>query len=207
MGSKAVSISRTLGAHGDEVGRLVAAELAFRYVDNEIINQAAECAGVSPEAVASNEKTQPLLTRILEAIAKAPVEPEMMVAQAEHPVNLTSAYEDLIEQVIVETAQQGDVVILAHGASVACADVDGVLRVLVTASKSTRAERVAVGQSLDEKQANKTVEESDKERERYFERIYELNRELPTHYDLVVNTDVLTPEQAAHIISSAANVS
>ena len=116
MASRAISISRTLGAHGEEVGRMVATELGFRYVDNEIIDKAAERAGVSPEAVASNEKTQSLLTRILEAIAKAPVEPEMMVAQAEHPVNLTSAYEDLIERVIVETAQHGDVVILAHGA-------------------------------------------------------------------------------------------
>ncbi len=53
MASKAVSISRTLGAHGEAVGRLVAAELAFRYVDNEIINKAAQRAGVSPEAVAS----------------------------------------------------------------------------------------------------------------------------------------------------------
>ena len=204
MSSKAVSISRTLGAHGEEVGRLVATELAFRYVDNEIINQAAERAGVSPEAVASNEKTQPLLTRILDAIAKAPVEPDMMVAQATHPVNLTSAYEDLIEQVIVETAQQGGVVILAHGASIPLAKVPGVLRVLVTASASTRIERVAAEQDLAEKQAKETVEESDKERERYFERIYELNRELPTHYDLVVNTDVLTAENAAQIISHAA---
>ena len=207
MGNKAVSISRTLGAHGEEVGRLVATELGFRYVDNEIINKAAERAGVSPEAVASNEKTQPLLTRILDAIAKAPVEPEMMVAQATHPVNLTSAYEDLIEQVIVETAQQGDVVILAHGASIPLAKVASVLRVLVTASEATRAERVAADQGLDQNAAAKACEESDKERERYFERIYELNRELPTHYDLVVNTDALTAEQAAHIISGAANVS
>ena len=131
----------------------------------------------------------------------------MMVAQAEHPVNLTSAYEDLIEQAVVETAQQGNVVILAHGASIPLAKVEHVLRVLVTASTSTRIERVAADQDLDSKQAEKTVEESDKERERYFERIYELNRELPTHYDLVVNTDVLSAEQAARIISSAASVS
>ncbi len=206
MGNKAVSISRTLGAHGEEVGRLVATELGFRYVDNEIINKAAERAGVSPEAVASNEKTQPLLTRILDAIAKAPVEPEMMVAQATHPVNLTSAYEDLIEQVIVETAQQGGVVILAHGASIPLAKVASVLRVLVTASTSTRIERIAADQGLDQKAAAKACAESDKERERYFERIYELNRELPTHYDLVINTDALTAEQAAHIITTAANV-
>ena len=82
-----------------------------------------------------------------------------------------------------------------------------VLRVLVTASESTRIERIAADQGLDAKAAEKACEESDKERERYFERIYELNRELPTHYDLVVNTDALTAEQAAHIISGAANVS
>ena len=204
MPSRAVSISRTLGAHGEDVGRRVATELGFRYVDNEIIEKAAERAGVSPEMVASNEKTQPLLTRILEAISKAPLEPGMMVAQAEHPVNLTSAYEDLIERVIVETAQHGDVVILAHGASIPLAQVRNVFRVLVTASTSTRIERVAADQEIEAKAAEKACTESDKERERYFERIYELDKELPTHYDLVVNTDVLTTAQAARIISHAA---
>ena len=207
MASKAVSISRTMGAHGEEVGRIVAKELEFRYIDNEIINQAAERAGVSPETVAQNEKTQPLLTRILEAISKTPVEPEMMVEQAKHPVNLTSAYEDLIEQAVVETAQQGNVVILAHGASIPLAKVEGVIRVLVTASEATRAERIAADQGIDAKQAKDAIEESDKERERYFERIYELDRELPTHYDLVVNTDTLSTEQAAAIITHAAGVS
>jgi cytidylate kinase len=204
MPSRAVSISRTLGANGEEVGRLVAKELGFRYVDSEIIDKAAERAGVSPEMVASNEKTQPLLTRILDAISKAPLDPDMMVAQTEHPVNLTSAYEDLIERVIVETAHHGDVVILAHGASIPLAEVSGVFRVLVTASVATRAKRVADDQGLDEKAAAKACAESDKERERYFDRIYELDRELPTHYDLVVNTDTLTTEQAAAIITHAA---
>ena len=40
--------------------------------------------------------------------------------------------------------------------------------------------------------------------EGYFERIYKLNGKLPTHYDLVVNTDTLTTEQAASIIANAA---
>ena len=204
MPSKAVCISRTMGARGEEVAQIVAKELGFRYVDKEIITKAAELAGVSPDAVAQNEVTQPLLTRILEAIAKAPMEPEAMAIRAQHPVDLTSAYEDLIEQVVVETAQQGDVVIVAHGAAIPLAKVAGTIRILVTASEATRAERVASDQSLDANKAKKEVGQSDKERERYFERIYELDRELPTHYDLVVNTDVLTTEQAAGIIVSAA---
>jgi cytidylate kinase len=206
MASKAVCISRTLGAHGEEVGHAVAEALDFRYVDNEIITWAAERAGVSPNAVAQNEVTQPLLMRILEAISKAPVDPQMMVEQATHPVDLTSAYEDLIEQVIVETGQQGNVVIVAHGASIPLAQVPDVLRVLVTASAETRTDRVAADQGIEPKDAKRAVEESDKERERYFERIYELNRELPTHYDLVVNTDSLSPAQAAQIVAHAAKV-
>lgn len=204
MPIRTVSISRTLGARGEDVARLVAQGLGFRYIDNEIIQEAARRANVTPETVAQDEKTQPLLVRILEAIAQTPATPETMTSQAEYPVNLSSPYEDLIEQVIVETAQQGNVVIVAHGASIPLARVEGVLRVLVTASDDVRIERVAADQQLDADKAKKAVAESDKERERYFERIYELNRELPTHYDLVVNTDVLTTEQAAATIAGAA---
>ena len=204
MVSKAVSISRTLGASGEQVGQLVAEELGFRYVDSEIITRAAELAGVSPGVVAQTEVTQPLLIRILDAIAKTPVEPEMVAFHAEHPVDLLAPYEDLIEQVIVETAQQGNVVIIAHGAGIPLAKVGGALRVLVTASDAIRSERVAEERSLDAKEAKKQVRESDKERERYFKRIYELNHELPTHYDLVVNTDGLSTKQAASIVVHAA---
>ena len=204
MGCKAVSISRTMGAGGEEVGRSVAAELGFRYVDNEIITQAAERAGVSPEVVEQNERTQPLLIRILDAIAKAPAEPEAMMAQAKNPVDLTSAYEDLIEQAIVETAQKGEVVIVAHGASIPLAGMSGVLRVFITASESVRADRIAEQDNLDQKQALSKIKDSDRERRRYFERIYEQKEELPTHYDLVLSTDVLTTEQAAQIAVAAA---
>jgi cytidylate kinase len=39
---------------------------------------------------------------------------------------------------------------------------------------------------------------------RLLKRFYEIDEELPTHYDLVVNTDVLTVEQAAELVSRAA---
>jgi hypothetical protein len=42
----AVCISRTAGARGEEVGRLVADALGFRYVDEEIVLAAAEKEGV-----------------------------------------------------------------------------------------------------------------------------------------------------------------
>ena len=49
---------------------------------------------------------------------------------------------------------------------------------------------------MDPDRARKLVADSDAARADYFHRFYHLERELPTNYDLVVNTDVLTVEQA-----------
>jgi len=86
----------------------------------------------------------------------------------------------------------------------ALAGVDGVVRVLVTASADTRARRLVGGGSLDEKEAARAVKTSDRDRRDYFKRFYQIGEELPTHYDVVVNTDALGPEQTVKLIVTAA---
>ena len=97
-----------------------------------------------------------------------------------------------------------NVVILAHGASILLAGKPGVLRVLVTASPATRAGRVAAEAGTNERQATREIQHSDRERKSFFKRFHNLDEELPTHYDLVVNTDVLSSDASAHIIAHAA---
>ena len=74
------------------------------------------------------------------------------------------------------------------------------LRVLITASTSARVERLCTLKLLDPDQAAAAVRDSDRERELYLRRFYNVREELPTHYDLVVNTDHLTMEQAAQAV-------
>ena len=203
MTCRVVTISRSIGAGGEEIGRAVAQELGFRYADEEIIVKAAEKAGVSPEAVAQVEHTPGLIVRILEAMART--DPEGWAGPAAQlPSVDRSAYEGLIERVIRETANEGSVVIVAHGASVPLAGMTGLLRVLVTASPELRVERVAKRGTVGDAAAKRTVAESDRQRREYLRRFYGVGRELPTHYDLVVNTDVLTMPLAAKLIASAA---
>jgi cytidylate kinase len=45
---------------------------------------------------------------------------------------------------------------------------------------------------------------ADKARADYLKRFYGIDQEIPTQYDLVVNTDVLGLEEAANIIAHAA---
>ena len=216
MPSQVICISRTLAARGEGIGRAVAERLGFRYVDEEIVARAAALAQVDPALVAAAEHRQPLLRRLLEKLAAA--------QQLVGPVTLTTgipidvianpaavgyrATPDemrvVIRAAIHQIADAGGAVIVAHAASMALAFMQGVLRVLVTASPETRARRLAAAKGIDATAAAAAVADSDRERQEYFRQFYKIRDELPTHYDLVINTDVLTPEQAAEVVVVAA---
>ncbi len=80
----------------------------------------------------------------------------------------------------------------------------GLLRVFVTASTDVRVERLRQVAKLDAQDANKAIEKDDNERQAYLRRFYDIRQDLPTHYDLVVNTDVITTSVATRLIVSAA---
>lgn len=197
------AISRAIGAGGEEIGRMVAAHLGLRYADQEIIVKAAEKAGVSPETIAKAESSPGLIERILESVGKVPPIGETMIL----PPVLTEApmaYSNLIEHVVRETAAQGDVVIVGHGASIPLAGTSGLLRVLVTAPEETRIARLAEAEGMDAGKAQKAVRHSDDERRRYLRRFYSVDEERPDRYDLVVSTECLPYDVAARTIVAAA---
>jgi cytidylate kinase len=109
----------------------------------------------------------------------------------------------VITDVLRSFADKGSVVIVSHAASFALAGGDA-LRVLVTASDETRTKRVSESSGTDERDASRQVKQEDGARADYLKRFYGVDRELPIHFDLVLNTDALTPAQAADIIARAA---
>jgi DNA-binding transcriptional MocR family regulator len=112
-----------------------------------------------------------------------------------HRFEPTERIRELIRDAVRAAADEGNVVIVAHAASYALEGRGDVLRVLVTAPTETRVERLSA-----DGRAAKTLEESDKAREQYLKRFYGVSRELPTHDDLVVNTERLTPERAVDAV-------
>ncbi len=188
-----IAISRTLGAGGEDLGDMLSTELGFRYVDSEIIDRAAALAKVNSTEIAQVEERKGLLARILENLARAGAGsaaaggmPEPVMVEAFGP-----GYEQVIVDVIRETAEMGNVVIVAHGASIPLAGAENVLRVMVTASEHSRVERLILNGDSSAESALHDVHASDKARADYFHRFYHLEHELPTNYDLVINTDVL----------------
>jgi len=202
MARNVVCISHVSGAGGDEIGRLIAGRLGFLYVDEELIDRAAKLAGIDPEQVADEERRKPLLAGFLDyleegtspAVITPPATPEM-------PSEAVRAF---IRDAIREVAARGKVVIVAHAASYAVDVERRPLRVLVIASSETREQRVATAEGLEPMEASRLIKKSDAGRVDYLKRFYGVT-EHPTHYDLVINTDSLSVEQAAALIARAAS--
>lgn len=195
-----ICISHAIGAGGADVGRLVAERLGFRYVDEEIVLQAAERAGLDPEAVADEERRKPLFAGLLDYLGKG-ADPALAPPWVDQvPPELVRG---LIRDAIREVAGQGEVVIVAHAASFALGDDAGPLRVLVTAPPATRAARLATFAELEAREATRSVERSDAARADYLKRFYGIGAEQPVHYDLVLNTERISAEQAAALVVEA----
>jgi hypothetical protein len=216
MGFGVVCISRTTAAGGEEIAQAVAQQLNFRYVDDEIIRLAAQRAQVDPALVAKAELRQPLLQRLLEKIprgaevasivggaAGVPIGPSAPGAHRADAADLRA----MIQATIHAVAGTGQAVIVAHAASMALGKAEGVLRVLVTASAPTRVRRLAEFERLVVEEAERRIAASDRERHEYFERFYNLQEEVATHYDLVVNTDKLSTAHGVAVVLAAAQAS
>jgi cytidylate kinase len=207
MNRTVICISHATGAGGTDLGRRVAEKLGFRLVDEEIVTRAAENQNVTVDELADVERRKSLLTRILrEVAAGAAMGPaEMFVtAYAAEPQPAKNSLRALIRQSINETADEGNVVIVSHAASYALPDRANVLRVLVTASPETRVRRLADANATDEKQATRSIGAEDAGRADYLKRFYGVAQELPTHYDLVINTDRIPADEWSEVVVNAA---
>jgi len=203
---RAVCISHATGAGGEEVGRLVAERLGFLYIDDEVVVRAAKTGGIDPRDVADEERRKSLVARLLEAWAQSGGETLALAGSGLPRAGDELSGDDvraLIREAIEQIASRGNVVIVAHAASHAVGRAPEALRVLVTASPETRATRLGGLKDLDRAHAVREVKESDAARRDYLKRFYDVDEESATHYDLVVNTDVLSIEQAARLVSEA----
>jgi Cytidylate kinase-like family len=207
MAAKVVCISSRDGAGAHEAALSVANALGFRIIDEDIVTKAAVEAGVDEATVADVERRKSAVVRLIESLGTSGLGAGYVLAP---PIPVqdqpgSETLRGLIRSVIEETAAAGSAVIVSHAASLALGERDDVLRVLVTASTPTREARLASALGVDAKEAARTLKRSDAGRADYIKRFYGIAEELPTHYDLVINTDKVDPDAAAQLIVSAAS--
>ena len=121
-------------------------------MDEGIVARAAAQGGLEPRDVADEERRKSFAIRLLEAIGEGggggwALSAGVPATEGPSPGEIRA----LIRETVVQTAGRGRVVIFAHAASYAIERGPRTLRVFVTASPATRAQRVAELEELDQR--------------------------------------------------------
>ena len=214
MPANVISFTVLNGSAGYSVAHHVADRLSLRYYDWEITSEAANRAGVTPNDVIASERVPGFFERMmgrLGAVSAMTVEGGAGFADPSPAVwdtalqSLTSDdYRQVIEQVVEELANQGAAVIVGHAGQHILRNRSDVLRVLVTGSLGSRAERMALEQGIDTIKAAALVKQSDKDRRELLKRLYGFDWLDSANYDLSISTDRISIDFAADTIIAAA---
>jgi hypothetical protein len=199
MGYRAVALSQVDGAGAESVGAEAARRLGFGYLNEAIVAQVARDSGVDPGTVAEAERRKSFLDRVA-GMAGVGAWEGVVADPSMYVFDETDTLLALIRDAVLEAADRGSVVLVAHAACYACAGRPDVLRVCVTAPLADRTSRVAAARGISDKEAAGLLRRSDAGRASYLKRVYGVGEESPADYDLVINTGRITPGTAADLI-------
>ena len=195
-----VAISRQIGAGGAYVGQAVARRLGFRYVDREILQQAAVLLGRDEgDLEPLEERAASMWDRMASILSigapEAPFVP---------PPLPTLGEDELFEvesQVMREIAAREDAVFVGRGASWVLRNHPGVLRLFLHATEERRAQRLldSYGMaSIDA--ARQVVKRSDQQRGRFVHALLGAPWMSPGSYDVCVNTTDLALDDVVEMV-------
>jgi cytidylate kinase len=200
-----ITITRQFASGGSDIAALAAQQLGWTLIDNEFVEEVARRAGLPPDEVAQREERAPgLLERLARTLAVA--SPEMFITTAGVPrvEEDEATIVKITERVIREAGAEGRVVLVGHGAQAVLAQRDHALHVLVTASRPWRVRQAIERLGVDAARAEKVVDETDQQRDRYVRTYYGRARQDAAHYDMAVNSERLGFDGAAALIVAEA---
>ncbi|MFQ5899184.1 MAG: cytidylate kinase family protein [Candidatus Methylomirabilia bacterium] len=183
-----ICISHEMGAGGPEIGMAVAQRLGYRYVDQELISEAARRYGLLEEKLAQLDETKPSLFERFDAE--------------------TRRYITAIQTALYEFAEGDNVVLMGRGGQWLLRGIAHVLRLRVIAPVELRIDRLVkkmseqVGQGVHPRTVTEMVRRDDAERSARMRYLFEVDLASPALYDLVINTVQLSFEAVVEMISS-----
>jgi len=205
-----ITIRGELGSGAPEIGKQVADRLHIDYADREIIAEVAERLKRSKEGIEDKEMPPgTLLGRIAEALGQgfatsgyAGMYAGAYLPTWEMPLG-DARYLTGLEFIVKELSKSKAVVIRGRGSQFILKDYPGAIHLLVVAPLDLRVKRVMKSLKLDEENAKKEIERFDSSRREFTKRYFQAELEDPVYYDLVINTEHLSFNDAALIVIGA----
>ena len=195
-----ITISRQYASGGAQVASLVAKQLGWRVIGNELIDAVAQRAGIPAEEVQAREDRPPGFVERLARIASAQLPDLFLPAPAMgQPIGEGNLIR-VTRSVVCEIAAEGRCVFVGRASAAVLARRLDALHVRLVGGPEFR-RRVAVEvMGVPDHDADAIVVRRDANRARYHREYYARDCDDPRHYDLVLNTERLGFEGAADLI-------
>jgi len=181
-----VTFSREAHSGTQDLARLVARRLGYRYVGRDELTQAvAARSGVErvPQTMESEGR----------ALSRWEQLGEQLTGDRE-------AYVAALKAVVTELAMADNVVIVGHGAGQFLRDMRTVVRVFVVAPMQDRVARLLAEGVEDAERARRMIDQQDRESAAYLRYLFGIDWLDPHGWDLVINTGRASPEAALEMV-------
>lgn len=208
-----ITLSRQYASGGDEIAARVCELLDYRYFDKRLMLKVAAEVGLSEGEVVdfSEERyeVRSFLTRLFRA-SPGPAatinvwqeDPKGQRTLTERQIDDAECAE-LVRHTVLAAYQQGNVLIVGRGGQAILRGKPGVLHIRIVASLETRMNYLRSQGMTGISEMKLKLAERDKATAAYLKRFYDIDWSDPQLYDLVINTDRINIDAAAHIISTA----
>jgi cytidylate kinase len=182
-----VTIAHETGSGGPEIGVELAKRLGYRYVDRDMLSEAALRYGVGEDKLAELDEKKPSL------FERFDVE--------------TRQYITVLQSALLDAAEQDNVVINSRGGQMLLRGLSHVLRVRVIAPFDLRVKRVMrkltgpAQESVDLRTTAEMVRRADQEKHGRIRYLYDVDWGDPALYDLVLNTEKLSVDACVDVLA------
>jgi len=178
-----ITISREPGALGEELAARVAGRLGFVLVDRARIAQLWSEIDLDDASLVSVDEYIP--------VDEHKLDPE------------TEASIKLLPDLILQLAEEQDLVVIGRGAEGLFRNRPGAFHVKVIGSRSFRAAELQKREGISSREARRCLRELESQRIRYLRFLYRANWRDPGLYDLTLRMDRLSIDQATNLVVAA----
>lgn len=185
-----ITISREMGSGGEEIAQILSELMGWQRFDKEILNYMSENMDVHVRTLESvDERTVSWINDWLVPLFSS--KPEGHVEQL--------TYYKHLGKVLMVIAKHGKAIIVGRAANIVLPRERG-LAVRVTAPFELRCKRYAREHDIRLGEAMQLIEKNDERQARFVKDFISRDIDNPINYDIVVNTEKLTPTAVAKLL-------
>jgi cytidylate kinase len=178
-----INISRQIASFGDEVSTELANQLGYSFINRKMLEDDLLKHGITPDKLYKYDEKKPGFWASL--------------------ARDRDEYFDYLREAVYERAKAGNCVFVGRGGFAILKDIPGCYAVRLIASDSVRISRLMKEFSWNEKKAQALLQESDNNRRGFHKCFFNIDHDDPSSYQMVINTDTVTPKVGAQIIRYA----